>query len=127
MNRVLTYLSLIFTTSLTSLTIHAATYGKVLLISDIDDTIKVSHILGPIAEKLARGGNITTPFTGMPQLYQLILNSFSPKVTNENTSARVVYLSNAPEQVFGIPALLTSHQNFVRYNKFPAGDSHLRP
>jgi hypothetical protein len=91
---------------------------KVLLISDIDDTIKVSHVLST-AGKLSRAADVTTPFRGMSELYQ--------KIVKENkASIKVVYLSNAPEQIAGIPALKISHQTFLNFNDFPPGDIDLR-
>ncbi len=91
---------------------------KVLIISDIDDTIKVSHILST-AGKISRAADITTPFLGMPQLYQLIINE------NVQTT-KIVYLSNAPETIAGIPALKYSHQTFLSYNHFPYGILDMR-
>lgn len=90
---------------------------KLLLISDIDDTIKVSHVLNK-ADAVSRAADVTTPFTGMAQLYQWVVNS------NKNT--QIVYLSNAPEEVAGIPAFKISHQTFLNYNHFPEGELDLR-
>lgn len=91
---------------------------KTLVISDIDDTIKVSHILST-AGKLSRASDITTPFAGMSQLYQLIMNQ-NPEAN------RMVYLSNAPEEIAGIPALEVSHRTFLSFNRFPPGEVELR-
>ncbi|MFZ3229211.1 MAG: phosphatase domain-containing protein [Pseudobdellovibrio sp.] len=91
---------------------------KTLLISDIDDTIKVSHVLNKFGVA-ARAGNVTVPFTGMSQLYQLIKNE-NPEDT------KIVYLSNAPEEIIGIPAFEFVHQTFLDVNHFPAGDLVLR-
>ena len=91
---------------------------KVLLISDIDDTIKVSHVLNKVAA-VSRAADITTPFTGMAQLYQLIQNA-------QGGHMKIVYLSNAPEKVAGIPALKISHQKFLNFNHFPEGELDLR-
>lgn len=101
---------------------------KVLLVSDIDDTIKVSHVLNKVA-KFARAVDATTPFKGMAQLYQLIFNQ-NPATT------KIVYLSNAPKN-FGalpnvpkefaaIPASSVTHQWFLDFNKFPKGELILR-
>lgn len=91
---------------------------KVLLVSDIDDTIKVSHVLNPFG-KIARAVDVTTPFLGMSQLYQLIVNQ-------NPTSTKVVYISNAPEELAGIPAASITHQLFLDYNHFPKGELILR-
>lgn len=98
--------------------VSAQAASKVLLISDIDDTIKVSHVLSTAA-KISRATDVTTPFLGMSQLYQLIVNENS-------SSTKVVYLSNAPDEFGGVPALTLSHQTFLNYNKFPAGELLLR-
>ncbi len=92
--------------------------AKVLLVSDIDDTIKVSHVLSTIG-KFGRAADVTTPFLGMAALYQLIIN--------ENpANTKIVYLSNAPDEVAGIPALRISHQTFLDRNHFPKGSLLLR-
>lgn len=91
---------------------------KVLIVSDIDDTIKVSHVLSPTS-KFGRALDITTPFNGMSQLYQLIINQ------NFN-STKVVYISNAPEKISGLEVMRISHENFLKYNNFPQGQLLLR-
>ena len=90
---------------------------KVLLVSDIDDTIKVSHILNPI--KYVRSIDTTTPFTGMAQLYQLIANQNSE-------STQIAYLSNAPQEIKGVPVMQISHSKFLESNYFPQGELILR-
>lgn len=91
---------------------------KILLVSDIDDTIKVSHILSRFG-KYARALDITTPFRGMAPLFQLI--------QNENPfSTQIVYLSNAPKELVGVPAASVSHQLFLVNNRFPEGELILR-
>ncbi|OFZ31948.1 MAG: hypothetical protein A2622_11965 [Bdellovibrionales bacterium RIFCSPHIGHO2_01_FULL_40_29] len=85
---------------------------KVLLISDIDDTIKASHVLNSKAV-VSRFANLTIRFSGMAQLYQLIQNQ-NPQKT------RLVYLSNAPVEVS------IFHQSFLSQNNFPPGKVLLR-
>lgn len=109
MKHVLTLIPLLFSIQ---------TYSKTLVISDIDDTIKVSHILST-SGKLSRAADVTTPFTGMAQLFRLILNQ-------DFSQAKIVYLSNAPKEVAGIPALELSHRTFLSFNKFPVGEIDLR-
>ena len=89
---------------------------KVLLVSDIDDTIKNSHVLNTAA-KLTQGPNFTAAFTGMSQLYSLL---------NAQKDIKIVYLSNAPQDLAGVPAIRFFHQKFLDYNKFPKGDLLLR-
>lgn len=93
-------------------------FSKTLIISDIDDTIKVSHILS-LPDKVNRATDVMTPFTGMAQLYQLILNQ---KIKD----SQIVYLSNAPSEIAGIPAFEYSHKKFLSYNHFPDGNMNLR-
>lgn len=89
---------------------------KVLLVSDIDDTIKISHVLNK-ESAAARATNITAVFTGMSQLYQLITREKNVQVT---------YLSNAPDEIAGLSPIRALHQKFLNYNHFPAGDLLLR-
>jgi hypothetical protein len=91
---------------------------KVLLVSDIDDTLKMSHVLSKISA-VKNAPNITAAFSGMSQLYRLLSNQY-------HADLKIVYLSNAIEQISGIPALKILHQNFLDYNKFPSGDLNLR-
>lgn len=101
---------------------------KVLLVSDIDDTIKVSHVLNKVG-KFARAVDATTPFKGMAQLYQLIVNQ-------NPASTKVAYLSNAPKDIgaipnapqaiAGVPAASVTHQLFLNFNHFPKGELILR-
>lgn len=91
---------------------------KVLLVSDIDDTIKVSNILS-LTSKYVRAFNITTPFTGMSQLYQLIANEHEGNI-------QIAYLSNAPQEIQGVEVMRISHENFLSLNDFPKGDLLLR-
>lgn len=94
------------------------TEARTLIISDIDDTIKVSHVLD-FSSKVNNSVDVTTPFTGMAQLYQLLVNQ-NPQDT------KVIYLSNAPKTIAGVPLLAVSHSTFLSYNNFPAGDLDLR-
>lgn len=91
---------------------------KVLVISDIDDTLKVSHVLNPIYAA-SRIPNYTVRFTGMSELYQLL-------AIEPNTETRFAYVSNAPESVAGLHVLLNSHLSFLQHNNFPAGVLSLR-
>ena len=110
--------ALILLASIISSASAVAQNKKVLLVSDIDDTIKVSNVLGTAA-KFARALDVTTAFTGMPQLYQTIVNE------NVN-STRIAYVSNAPHDIKGIEVMKYSHSNFLSYNEFPEGELILR-
>lgn len=109
-------------TFLILLNLWAQAKEKVLLISDIDDTIKVSHVISYKSwspSVLFRTWDSNTPFAGMASLYQLLLNE-NPGV---NT---VAYLSNAPAKETGVEYLQNSHENFLKNNNFPKGQLILR-
>lgn len=100
-----------------SLASAGQTQRPILIISDIDDTIKVSGVLTPLV--LARALDHNTPFAGMASLYQLIVNQ-NPNFT------KVFYLSNAPKEVLGLEPMRESHQALLDTHKFPQGELILR-
>ena len=108
----------IFSVILLTASLSFATNKKVLVISDVDDTLKVSHILNPV-RAAARVANYSAHFTGMSQLFQLLERQ-------PLTETKFFYLSNAPAHVAGLSTLLHAHQRFLRYNKFPNGILSLR-
>lgn len=78
--------------------------GKTILISDIDDTIKVAHIrskLGTVKNAF-RTRNI---FLGMADLYKAI---------EARLGAKIYYLTNAPEKI-----MRKSHSALLRNGHFP--------
>lgn len=89
---------------------------KIILVSDVDDTIKVSHVLNK-GGALSHAANISGAFTGMSQLYKLIARE---------SNAKVIYLSNAPEGFENFQPIRFLHENFLEYNDFPAGELLLR-
>ncbi len=90
-----------------------------LIISDIDDTIKVSHILSHFYTSAQRALDTTTPFFGMARLYQEI------KISNPEKT-KFVYLSNAPDDIGGFQPMRNRHELFLQSNHFPAGDLIMR-
>lgn len=81
--------------------------NRVLLVTDIDDTIKVSHVLdrdSMVANTIA----VKNAFMGMPELYQALAKA--PGTTQMH------YLSNAPEWL-----MKNVHAKFVKINQFPEG------
>ncbi len=95
---------------------------KVLLISDIDDTIKVSHVLSYKSwdpSVVLRIINSTTPFKGMASLYQTIKNQNYPQFN-------MVYLSNALSKKFGLSFIENSHRKLIKNNGFPEGEMRLK-
>ena len=83
--------------------------NNIIVVSDIDDTIKWSHILGP--EVLVDGLDYHLAFKGMPELYTAIANA----------GAKVVYVTGAPDiLIAGLQANLVP-QKVVSTNHFPDG------
>lgn len=84
----------------------------VLVISDIDDTLKVSSVLDSDSA-LANIPESRNVFLGMPQIFQAL--------KQQHSQIQFKYLSNAPE------ALLKGfHFEFLKVNRFPAGELSLR-
>lgn len=74
------------------------------VISDIDDTIKISHVLS-FWDKI-RLSLKTEPFWQMPELYRAL----------ETSDVQFFYVSSAPEELMG-----EKHEKFLRKNSFPDG------
>lgn len=82
--------------------------AQTLLVSDMDDTIKVSYVLDKDSV-VANVAMIHNVFMGMPELYQAI--SQIPDVKS------IKYLSNAPKKIIG-----DLHEKFLKLNQFPQGE-----
>lgn len=80
----------------------------VLLVSDMDDTIKVSHVLDPDSA-VGNAIAVKNAFMGMPELYQ--------RLSRIEGATPIHYLSNAPRKI-----MIKSHRKFIRKNKFPRGE-----
>ncbi len=90
---------------LASLKLHAFT----LVVSDIDDTIKTTHIAGSLMTKpqiLANAVLTKNKFAGMSELYSQILL--------QNTDAQIIYLSAAPKYIAS-----NLYSKFLRESNFP--------
>jgi len=86
-------------------------FSKTLIVSDIDDTIKASHVRNKVDS--ASNGLVTTiAFKGMSDTYGIVL---------ESVDAEVIYVTNALEVLMG-----NSHTEFLKKNKFPKGKIYLR-
>lgn len=83
-------------------------WGQSILVSDVDDTIKVSYVLDKDST-VANLPMLKNSFIGMPELYHAIANLEQVKT--------VKYLSNAPKRVIG-----KVHTRFLKANNFPEGD-----
>jgi uncharacterized protein DUF2183 len=83
--------------------------SNIIFVSDIDDTIKWSHILGP--EVLVDGLDYSLAFKGMPELYTSLANA----------GAKVVYVTGAPDILVDKLQMNKIPQKTVSTNHFPEG------
>lgn len=87
-------------------------FAKTIVISDIDDTLKMAHVKA-VGGALSRAFMTKITFAGMPDL----LNEIAKQKKVES----FYYLSNAPEFV-----MKRSHTKFISVNKYPMGKIILR-
>lgn len=85
--------------------------GRV-VISDLDDTLKVSHVLSKW-ESVRNGLSGTTAFAGMPELLRSLERPYE--------FPDFIYLSNAPAFL-----MWEQHKLFLAQNRFPDGSLRLR-
>lgn len=78
--------------------------SKILVVSDIDDTIKISHIHSK-ADSAANAFFNYKSFLGMPELYDLIL---------QNSDTNIYYVSNAPSFL-----MHSNHAKFLKMFSYP--------
>jgi hypothetical protein len=83
-------------------------WSQSILVSDVDDTIKVSYVLDKDST-MANLPMLKNAFIGMPELYHAIASLKDNKA--------IKYLSNAPRRIIG-----KVHQKFLRANNFPEGE-----
>lgn len=83
--------------------------SKIMIVSDIDDTIKWSHILGPGV--LFDGLDYHLAFKGMPELYTSLTKA----------GAQVFYVTGAPDILIAQLQLNSIPQKVVSTNHFPDG------
>lgn len=82
--------------------------SRVLVISDIDDTIKISHIHSK-TDSAANAFFNYKSFLGMPELYDLIL---------QNSDANIYYVSNAPTFL-----MHSNHAKFLKKFNYPQSNN----
>ncbi|UJR22869.1 hypothetical protein I4U23_025898 [Adineta vaga] len=82
------------------------------IISDIDDTIKISEVLDKVRLLANTFISPFKPVPGMPELYQ--------QWQTKNINCTFHYLSGMPDQLY------TLTQEFIDINKFPNGSFHMR-
>ena len=90
----------------------ASARAKTLIVSDIDDTIKQSHVLniGDAISRMFHSGK-EMPFFGMAELYRELA---------KNKDIEFAYVSNAPDfLMYGV------HWDFLRINRFPMGKIYM--
>lgn len=81
--------------------------AKTLLISDIDDTVKISYVFGT-GRGVQYFRNTKARFAGMSELYNLI--------QGDQNDLRIYYVSAAPEYL-----MKNTHDRFLRHGGFPRG------
>lgn len=81
--------------------------AQTLMVSDVDDTIKVAHV-PDLMEAAKWAFKVDSRFAGMTHLYSLI--------KDENPDLHLVYLSNAPNWLMG-----STHRKFLERGLFPEG------
>ncbi|HEY8270839.1 MAG TPA: phosphatase domain-containing protein [Pseudobdellovibrionaceae bacterium] len=87
-------------------------HAKTILISDIDDTIKNSHVLNKV-DAAINPGYIENLVLGMNVVYGAVKKN-EPK-------SEIFYVTNALKSI-----MEASHEEFLKLNKFPAGSIRLR-
>ncbi len=88
-----------------------AVIGKLVIYSDIDDTIKDSQVLD-LFESMLRAEEIDLAFPGIAQLYRETIKA--------NPKSEIVYVSTGPNWL-----MRYSHERFLNFNQFPVGDLYL--
>jgi phosphatidate phosphatase APP1 len=86
--------------------------AKTLFVSDIDDTIKISHVLDKL-EMVKNAIRVHNHFYGMAQVYTAYAEA--------DPTVQFAYLSAAPEKM-----MLDFHFEFLSINQFPKGRLILR-
>jgi hypothetical protein len=90
----------------------ASAKAQTLLVSDIDDTIKISHVLD-LLSSIANADRTGNHFRGMSEVYQALLA--------DNPGMTFTYVTNAPGWLMG-----SLHAQFLLQNHFPTGRLYLR-
>ncbi|MCB0368492.1 MAG: DUF2183 domain-containing protein [Bdellovibrionales bacterium] len=89
-----------------------AAFGQVLFVSDIDDTLKNTHVLDR-SDALFNSFHTDNNFKGLAELYQ--------KLKTNHNEVIFAYVSNAPESIYQ-----EYHEQFIKDNHFPQGQVLLR-
>ncbi|QLY26703.1 phosphatase domain-containing protein [Bdellovibrio sp. KM01] len=89
----------------------ATSEAKILVISDIDDTLKVSHILSKLGSATSAFDD-DSKFVGMAEIFQDLESSHS--------DIEFHYVSLAPQVLMG-----EQHEDFLEENHFPVTELHM--
>ncbi len=100
---------------LTTMTLSIS--AKVLIISDIDDTLKVSSARNTV--DMISTYKTTSAFMGM----SFLLNTLKAQYQNE---LDIQYVTAAVDSIVGSDTVKKSHLNFLAINKFPKGSTYFR-
>ena len=87
-------------------------YARTLIVSDIDDTIKNSHVLDK-TEALRNLKRTDNYVLGMPELYKELVD----QLMSQGEVVKVVYLSSGPAKLVG-----SSHTTLIQKSGFPEGE-----
>jgi phosphatidate phosphatase APP1 len=93
------------------LSLGSVSFAQTLLITDIDDTLKMSHVLDTLSV-VDSSIALRDRFLGMSELYQAVATS---------DSVKIAYVSNAPASL-----MTTLHRQFLALNNFPKGGLYLK-
>lgn len=89
----------------------SVSYSRTLIVSDIDDTIKASHVRKK-SDSAANAFVTTLAFRGMKETYEEVL---------ANEGAEIIYVTNALDTIMN-----DSHSKFIKNNEFPKGKIFFR-
>ena len=103
---------IVFTVSFSSFAASQASQVETLLISDIDDTLKVTRVLNRL-DTIQNALKTNNPFLGMTSLFQML--------EKDQENFVFAYLSNAPESL-----MAGRHAALLKNAKFPEGELFLR-
>lgn len=86
---------------------------EILVVSDIDDTLKISHVLSSW-DSFMNAGRYKNHFRGMSEILVKLEK-------DQGTHAKFAYVSNAPKSL-----MEGSHRKFIALNGFPLGALYVR-
>jgi Uncharacterized conserved protein (DUF2183) len=102
---------------LLSLVFAVNSYSTVLVISDIDDTIKVSSVRK--SAEMILNYKTKSQFTGMSELYRLLKSQYQDEFV-------INYVTGAPNSILGLDSVMKSHLEFLKLHLFPTGSVYFK-